>query len=143
MKQITVSQLLKLLPMEDKLRQEILSELPKYNDDQKLSLSRLCWMMYYELIEAETQYEFKKMLVDAKDGRRKLSSDMYQQIENQVVMRFKRNLREEQEAEMVDEVREKLKAIVAENLKTKPLPQDKLTSPPPPQKPFDSTQGKP
>ncbi len=134
MQQISVQHLLKLLPVEDTLRQEVLSELPKYSDDQKLSLSKMCWMMCYELIDAETQYEFKKALVDVKNGIRKLSSDLYQQIENQVVMRFKRNLRDEQEAEMVDEVREKLKAMVMEKFKTKPLSQDQV-SPSPSQSP--------
>lgn len=132
MQQITIQQLLKLLPVEDKLRQEVLSELPRYSDDQKLDLSKMCWMMYYELIDAETQYEFKKALVDVKNGIRKLSSDLYQQIENQIVMRFKRNLREEQEAEMVDEVRERLKAIVMEKMKNKNTKQNISSTPPTP-----------
>ncbi len=119
MQRITVKQLLNLLPIEDKLRQDVLAEFDSYSDGQRLSLSKLCWMMFYELIDAEAQYEFKKALVDIKDGKRKLSEDLYQQIEKQVSMKFMRNIRDEQEADLLEETRNKLKTMITEKLANK------------------------
>lgn len=121
MQQITTKHLLKFLPVDDIVRQETLAQIDKFTPDQNFELSKLLWMMFYELLDVEAKYEFEKALVDVKDNKRELRKDLYKQIEHQVFMKFMRNLREEQEVEVIDKMRDRLKAMVMEKMKNKSL----------------------
>lgn len=117
--QITNRHLLNFLLIDEKVRQETLVQMNNYTPDQNLELSKLLWMMFYELIHLETKYEFEKALIDIKDGKRRLGQNLYKQIKEQVFARFIRDLHEEQEADTVKELRERLMIMTTEKLRNK------------------------
>lgn len=116
--QITNIQLLKFLPLDAGVRAEFLGAIENFDADQTLELSKTCWILFYELINAQVQYEFKKALIDITVGKGKLSPTLYREIEDHVYMRFLRDLKDQQEAELIEDIRNKLKLMTEERLKT-------------------------
>lgn len=104
--------------MEEKIRQKILSEVNSYTSDQKLALSKLLWSMFYEMIDVDIKYEFEQAKNDIKDGKRELDKNLYRSIENQVFQRYMRDLREGQEVEVIGKLRENLKKMMSEKMKS-------------------------
>lgn len=113
---ITIPHLLRFLPMDESVRARAIKRLSSYTPDQKLALEKFCWMMFYELLGASVKYEFDRLMLDAKEGKRTLGTDAYQKVEEQVYMRFMRDLREQHEATSIDEIRGTLKQIVQKRL---------------------------
>lgn len=114
---MTVKQLLKILPFETQTRNNLLTRFDSLTSDQKLEISEVCWLMYFELIDAEIKYELEKALVEVKENKRSLDKNLYRQIEDQVYMKFMRNLRDEQEEEKINELREKIQSMMNEKMK--------------------------
>ncbi len=116
MQTVTNRQLIKFLPIDEKVKMDILAKIDTFTADQNYELSKLCWTVFYELIDMETAYEFKKAILDASEGKRSLQNEMYKKIEEQVFQRFIRDLREEQEADLLEETRQKLQAMITRKI---------------------------
>ncbi len=111
---ITVKNLIQFLPIDEKVRQQVLAKYDGFSDDQKLAMSKLCWTMFYELLHAQTNYEFKKALLDVKEGKGKLKNTLYKEIEERVYKKMVDDLRKGGQAEAIKEVREKIQKAVQE-----------------------------
>ena len=115
---ITLKHLVQFLPMDEKVRQDTLAQMDSYSPDQKLALSELLWGMFYELMDADITYEFKKATADIKDGKRNMDKDLYRSIEDQVYQKYMRDMRDTAETSSINELRDDLKKMVTERVKT-------------------------
>ena len=108
MNQLTTQQILKILPMSEDIRTDILTKFDGFNEDQKLSLRKLCWTMFFQLYNDQVNYEFQKTLLEVKDKKRGLQKNMYQKIEDQVFNQLKQKLLIHADKSAVENVRSKL-----------------------------------
>ena len=118
MEKFTTKQLLKILPMSEEIRNEVLGKFDSLSEDQKLAIKKFCWLMFYQLLNDKTQYAFKKALLDVKEGKGKLKSNLYQEIEKQALKELKKALLQEAEESAVEGVRSKLKQFFRKSSKT-------------------------
>lgn len=109
MQKFTTKQLLKILPMSEGLRKEVLSRFDSLSEDQKLEIKKICWLMFFELYNDKVEYEFKKTLLAVKDKKGKLKSNLYQKIEEQTHNELRSILLQKTEGEAVVKVRKELK----------------------------------
>lgn len=122
---ITLKDLLTFLPMDKEVRQQTLDKVDDFTPDQKLAMTKLCWRMFYELLKTQTDYEFRKKLIAVGEGKDRLKTQMYKEIEEGVYKKFLEDLQKGGEAAAIDEIREKIQETIKEQI-TSPLP-------PPPQ----------
>lgn len=116
MKKITTKQLLKILPMSEEVRGEILGKFDSLSDDQKLEIKKLCWMMFFELLNDKIRHELDQALVTIEDEKKK-GTGLYKEVEERVLKEFREKLMKEAEKETVGKVREELeKVVVAEGV---------------------------
>lgn len=109
MQKFTTKQLLKILPISEKLRKEILSKFDSLSEDQKLGIKKICWLMFFEFYNNKVAYEFKKRLLAIKNKKGELKNKFYQEIEKEVYKELREILLQEAEKETVVKVREELK----------------------------------
>ena len=94
--------------MSEDIRTDILTKFDGFNEDQKLSLRKLCWTMFFQLYNDQVNYEFQKALLEVKDKKRGLQKNMYQKIEDQVFNQLKQKLLIHADKSAVENVRNKL-----------------------------------
>ena len=113
---VTLQHLIKFLPMDETVRSGLLGDLSTATPDQTLTLERICWRLFFQLYHATVNHELGKALLDIKEGKGKLDTELKSRIEDQVYMRFMRDVKDQQEATEIDELREHLKKMVQEKL---------------------------
>lgn len=94
---ITVQHLIKFLPVDKDMRQNVLATFDSLTDDQKLALRKVCWSAYFDLLKANINYEFENSMEEVRKGTRNLSKNLYQEIEQKVSEDFKQKLMKEEE----------------------------------------------
>ena len=104
--------------MSEEIRNEVLDKFDSLNEDQKLAIKKFCWLMFYQLLNDKTQYDFKKALLDVKEGRGKLKANLYQEIEEQTLKELKKALLEKAEQSALTGVRTKLHQFFRQPPKT-------------------------
>ncbi|MCL4338379.1 hypothetical protein M1271_01685 [Patescibacteria group bacterium] len=110
---VTTQQLLKFLPIDEKVRQDTLAKIGSYTPDQKLMLEKILWSAYYDYLKANIQYEFERALLDVQEGKRSMDKSLYRKIEDQVYQKFMRDLREQQESETITQLRDEFKQMIS------------------------------
>ena len=108
---ITVKQLLHVLPMDETVRLDILSKFDSMTEDQKLEIREFCWALYFNLVKKKIKFELDKALLEVKDGKRELTSDMYSEISKNVNKEFKDMMRTLDEKYSLDSVRKQLQTL--------------------------------
>lgn len=108
MNQLNAKQLLKILPISEEIRNDVLNKFDSFSEDQKLTLRKLCWTMFFQLLNDQTNYEFQKALLEIKDKKRGLEKNTYQKIEDQVFNQLKQKLLIHADKSAVADVRNKL-----------------------------------
>lgn len=118
---ITLKNLINFLPIDNKVRQEILAKMDSFTPDQRLAMSRVCWGMFYELVKSQINYEFEKTLNEAQTGKAKLKNQLYKEIEERVYEEYVDKLRKGVEVTALEDVRSKIQETVKTQLETKPV----------------------
>ena len=113
MEEITVKHLLKILPIEEKVRKEALANFDRLSEDQKFRIRMLCWQMFYQLVDEKTRFEFYRTLLQVKEGKGGLQKNLYQKLEEKAFEEMRDKLVKEAEGGTVEEVKEKLEKVVA------------------------------
>ena len=112
---VTTQNLLKYLPIDDKIRQETLVKLAGYSPQQKISLDETLWLMVHELLMVQSQYEFELALLEIEKGKGEMDNQLYPRIKEQVYMRFLRDIAENKEAESIEDIRLSLQKLIKKN----------------------------
>lgn len=113
MQTITSQHLINFLPFDEKVRSDILADLDSFDEDQKIQINKTCWLLFYELVNVQTNYEYQVALSGIAEGKKKLTKGLYTQIADEVYLRLLRDLKDAQEAVVIDELRDKLKKMVS------------------------------
>lgn len=144
MRDLTITDLVKILQLDDALKAELKNNFDHYSENLKYEILDILWKSFHQLKDELAKLKYEQFLVEVKEGKRCLMSNMYdeaviavwQDFENILEhnpndlgqvrqdlyqqMKDKRDLKDEEEKESFDKLTERLKIL---------LSQDKAVSP--------------
>jgi len=108
---ISTKQLLHFLPIEEGVRNAILSQYDAMTPSQQWEVSKTCKLMYRELFKSAIDVELQKA-IDPQNENAILSNDLYQEIEKKVHQDFMGKIERSEQVTGLDEVRQKLQSYM-------------------------------
>lgn len=111
----TIPQLLKLLPMEDTLRNELSAEYETYSEGRKFEIKQILWEVFFEMTDLLTDLKYDQLLVDITEGKRNELENLYEEAKSLVYQDYKDVLAgKKEEIEQIDKIRDQLKGLIGD-----------------------------
>lgn len=105
------------------MREQVLGKLESFSEDQTLVMTKLCWNMFYQMVEDQAQSEFAKVLTEVEAGKADLKTAMYKEIENKIYKDFMEKLRRGEEGVALEAVRRQIEETVKQTAQAVTAPQ--------------------
>ena len=137
MKKFTIIDLMTILQIDTSLKEDLVNNFDGYDDELKSEVQKILWDGVHELKNRLAKLKYEQLLVEVDEGKRELTTDMYQQAVRKVwqdfekmlegkkdqddfgnqhaylQMREKRDIQDVKEEKAIEELTEKLKAMTA------------------------------
>lgn len=109
---LTSQNIIKILPLNQQLKQELLTGWDKLDLDQKFNLEQLIWDTYYALYQLRLQENLQLGMLRAKENKETLDQNFYKRIQVQT----EKDLENEQLGDLTEtelnDVRNKIQSIL-------------------------------
>ncbi|OGG15647.1 hypothetical protein A3D77_01305 [Candidatus Gottesmanbacteria bacterium RIFCSPHIGHO2_02_FULL_39_11] len=110
---ITAKNILLVIPMNNEERKNLLSKYDFFSDDEKWTIDKFCWKMFFWIIEEQTAYEIKLKLQDWENTKDVLKEDLYQTVRQKVEEELHRKISSAEEANSIESVRAELSQMMS------------------------------
>lgn len=118
MKTFTIKDLFKIIPFEDDERDTLLAEYDSFDDALKFEIQKICWDVYREIVDQETELKYQKLMLEAERGIRPLNADLMYDARLQVQQDMEDIVSgKKSELKQMDDIRSKLQQLVSESKK--------------------------
>jgi Tfp pilus assembly PilM family ATPase len=112
MKDYTIHDIIKLVPMKEETRQKLLSEFDTYDKGTQLELKNTIWSAFHKMTDVLAQQKYEEFLQESEKGERKLTPTLMQEARMAVHQDYEDKLAgKKPEKEQMEEVRESLQTI--------------------------------
>ena len=112
-KKSLIYQLGKILGFDDYYLQDLEEQYQKANERGKYEIMDVLWKNFFDLYERLTASKYGQFLKEVALGRRKLTSNMYQQAQEEVKTYFQKILTGElEDEEKLNQIREKISQLI-------------------------------
>ncbi len=112
MNNLTIQELVKLLPITQEQKDEVMKDYESFDEDKKLRVARVLWSAFYELKHSLEVVKYQEFLAEVETGKRTLSGNMIADVREAVWKDFTDVLSGKIEAsEQMETIRGKLKAL--------------------------------
>lgn len=111
MTDITLSQLLKMAPMDEATKKEILEKIDTLNEDQKYRLSMVCWQALAQEYDLKLAQETDQILDEVREGKRKYNINDFTEAKAKQSIRFTEKVGQAQTQEDLTKVKEQLETL--------------------------------
>ena len=99
--------------MNNEERKNLLSKYDFFSDDEKWTIDKFCWKMFFWIIEEQTAYEIKLKLQDWENTKDVLKEDLYQTVRQKVEEELHRKISSAEEANSIESVRAELSQMMS------------------------------
>lgn len=110
--QLTTLNIIKMLPLEASLKQQLLDGWDKMNPDRKFAVEQFIWNTYFSLYNLRLQENMQKGMLRAQENKEQLDAGFFQRMREQT----EKELSEEQQVTVTDtelnDVRSKLQQLM-------------------------------
>jgi len=84
MKDLTIFDVIKIIPLDKKYREGLLCDFEIYDEDLKLNIREICWKAFFEYKEALEDAKLELFLSEVSQEKRKLTGDMMTEVKKAV-----------------------------------------------------------
>lgn len=84
MKKLTTLEIIRALPIDQKIKDQLITKYNSFDEDTKLEVSELCWKAFHEMKRHIEDYWRDRITYEVANGKRKLDLDLEQQLYNEV-----------------------------------------------------------
>lgn len=105
---ITLETLLKVSPMNESIRSQLLEKLNTLSDDQKFRLSTACWTALSLQFEARYKAKVAEAMLEIQEGKKTYTKEDFERMENELYTEFAKLLKSAESAEEITTVRQEL-----------------------------------
>jgi hypothetical protein len=113
MKNLKTLDVIKIVPLEEVMRQQLLAEYDSYDDARKYDIQEIVWAAFHEMREQLIDLKYQEYLEDVEKGIKPLANDLYDQAVAAVWKNFDEILAgNRQDATEIDSIRTKLQALI-------------------------------
>lgn len=115
----TTKEILKLIPLDNTLREQILKEYDSYGDGKKYDMGTIIWDAFTQLTNALIDLKFKKYMFEVENKQRKLTTDLYIKAKEAVYQDYDDILSgKKQDREQMEAIQKKLQSLAKLTNKT-------------------------
>jgi hypothetical protein len=107
--------IIKLLPFEEKFKEDLLASFDKLTDDQRYSIENVIWEFYDALYEMRLKTNMEAAFERAKKKEEKLDHEFYLRIRKQTEQELMQEFSSTETAVDLSETREQLQEILKNN----------------------------
>ncbi len=110
MKKYTISDLATVLQLDKSVKEDLRINYENYNEDLKYEIQKVLWDGVHELKNRLAKLKHEEMLLEVDEGKRELTTDLYQQAVKAVWQDFDDLLAgKKNDISQIEEIRSKLK----------------------------------
>lgn len=111
---LTTTDLIKQLPLEKSVQEDLLQKFPSLDTDQKYEVSRILWELHDSLIEEKIDEKFYEELAAVIQGKAALSVEMYQKAQTKALIENKGETEKIVTKDELTGVRNKLQSLITQ-----------------------------
>jgi hypothetical protein len=113
MKNLTIQDVIKILPLEISVRDDLLKNLDGYPEAQQFDIREICWKAFFDYKAGLEEIKFQEFMMEIEEGKRQLSADLMTQARLAVFQDFTDILNgKREENKQIKEIQEKIKAAM-------------------------------
>lgn len=105
---ITIKTLIKVSPMKEDTRNNLLSKADSLTDDQKFKLSETLWSVIAEQFKIELKHKYDSLLLEVSEGKRNFNKNDFVEAESSLYHQFSGKFNEAGTEEDIKQVREQI-----------------------------------
>lgn len=109
MAKINLRILIKIAPIEEKVKADLLAMADKLNDDQRYELSRILWDALADKQSLRTQQTINQILEEVKEGKRNYNINDFTEARAKLSFELSQDMDQAASEEDLEEVRKELK----------------------------------
>src|SRR3989344_80417 len=109
---ISSKELISMLPLGSKLKQELLEKFDTLDDAKRISIIDMLWQTYDSLFEVKLQENVRNALFQIEDGQEKIGPDFYKRIQEKTRKEMEQQLVKDTTELHLSAVRDKLKNLI-------------------------------
>lgn len=113
MKDLTIKDIIKIIPLEKDYREKLLLEFDSFDESLQLEIKEICWKAFFDYKAELEEIKFQEFLMDIGEEKRHLSTDFMTQAHLAVwqdLMDILNGKREENK--QIKEIQEKIKTAM-------------------------------
>jgi len=110
--QITTESILKLIAIDSKSANKLISDFQALDIDKKFLAERVIWDAYDELFNIRVEVNLQKAFEDVKNGKRELSNNFYKEIKEETENELEKEFLNKSTNTDLAAVREKLEKVI-------------------------------
>lgn len=113
MRELTIQEVIKALPLEEPTQQELLKNYDSYDDGKKFEVSHICWNAFEKMKALMEKIKYEQFLVEVSAGTRKLSTNLMDEVNEAVWKDIEDFINgKRKETEKLDEIRTHLQQLI-------------------------------
>ena len=112
MKDYTIHDIIKLVPLSDQRRTQLLTGFDTYDKGKQIELKNTIWTAFHKMTDKLARIKYDEFLQDAQEGKRQLTPTLMQEARMAVHQDYEDKLAgKKPEKQQMEEVRETLQTI--------------------------------
>jgi len=117
MREFTTEEVIKIIPLDQAKKDEILNAWPSYEEERKYTVGRECWKIFHTYRNELTGFIHTEYTREVELGKRKMTPTFLDEVEKEVESVFNELLAGKQsERKEISEIRSKLQNLITDNL---------------------------
>lgn len=122
---MTTKDAIKMLPLEDTLKTQVLNMYDYMEPDQKLTVAAIAWKTYFLMHEERVEINMEKELAAVEEGSENLGTDLYERVLKKTVDQEKALLADKSQSADLAAARRAMEQIINEIRASKKAPKTK------------------
>ncbi|GAF99901.1 unnamed protein product [marine sediment metagenome] len=111
---LSLKQLVQIVPVEEKIKQQVFSEEDRLTADQKYRISKLCWALLSTIFEERMRQKSQAMLKEMAEEGKEYEQEDFRRLEDEVMADLLIKLDEVKSQKELSEIKSQLKASITE-----------------------------
>lgn len=114
MRELTIQEVIKSLPLEEEVKIELLTNYGTYPENKKFAITQICWDAFGQMEDALQSFWTEQIMEEVASGKRVVKSTLAEEVQNAVWQDIEDRITgKNEDNEKLDKVRSELEKLMA------------------------------
>ncbi|HRN70687.1 MAG TPA: hypothetical protein PLS49_05905 [Candidatus Woesebacteria bacterium] len=113
MKQFTIQEIIKIIPIDKELRDELISMYDTYSEEKKLAMTQIVWNAFGQVEDALKSYWTERVMLEVSEGKRQIETNLEDEVFKEVQKELEDRLTgKKEDQQKLNDVRTQLEKLI-------------------------------